>query len=400
MATLCLFGAYDPDSPRLKRLLAAWEHLGGKIVTCAAPIWPGAGERAALPRSGKLRGFARRWLGAQVRLWRQHEAIAQADVVLVAYPGHLDMPMARALARRHGKPLVFDPFLSLWDTAVGDRGQYAAGSVTGRALKAIDQLALRLADRVLADTGPMADFYAQLAAIPRERLSVVPVGAEGSLFSPLIQESAPGAGLAPSLTPSKEREGLWGAPSENADPEACEVLFYGRMIPLQGVGVITQAALFLQHTPALSFHLIGHGQVFTAMDTPAFGRNVRHTDWVPYEKLPAAIAHATLCLGIFGTSDKARRVVPHKVYEAAAMGKPIITADTPAIREAFPDGSLALVPAGDADALADTILALCADPALRDRLGAAARRRYEEAFSTPAIAESLRAAMAEAGVTL
>ena len=64
MATLCLFGAYDPEAPRLKRLLAAWEALGGTVVTCHAPIWPGAGERSALPNSGRLKGFVGRWLGA------------------------------------------------------------------------------------------------------------------------------------------------------------------------------------------------------------------------------------------------------------------------------------------------------------------------------------------------
>jgi glycosyltransferase involved in cell wall biosynthesis len=194
--------------------------------------------------------------------------------------------------------------------------------------------------------------------------------------------------------------GLGAAGSAPAPPGRCEVLFYGSMIPLHGVDVIVGAARRLASAPEIQFHLIGQGQTLSATSQSGGESPLRRTASVPYEALPAAIAHATLCLGIFGTSDKARRVVPHKVYEAAAMGQPIITADTPAIREAFPEGSLALVPAGDADALADTILALCADPARRERLGAAARQRFEEAFSTPAIAASLRAAMADVGVKL
>jgi glycosyltransferase involved in cell wall biosynthesis len=195
--------------------------------------------------------------------------------------------------------------------------------------------------------------------------------------------------------------GLGAAGSAPARPGCCEVLFYGSMIPLHGVDVIVGAARRLASAPEIRFHLIGQGQTLSAGTTDlGVEGSLRRTASVTYEALPAAIAQATLCLGIFGTSDKARRVVPHKVYEAAAMGKPIITADTPAIREAFPEGCLALVPPGDADALADTILALCADPARREQLGAAARRRFEEAFSTPAIAASLRAAMAEVGVSL
>ena len=372
MARLCLFGAYDPDAPRLKRLLAGWTALGGRVVECPAPMWPGAGERAALPGSGGLAAMPGRWLAAQARLWRQREAVRGADVVLVAYPGHLDMPMARALARRYGKPLLFDPFLSLWDTAVGDRGLYAAGSVRARAVKAIDRLALRLADGVLADTGAMADFYAELADLPRERMHVVPVGAEEGLFTP-------------------------PAPNVRQAESGCEVLFYGRMIPLHGVETIVQAARWLEGEPAIAFHLVGEGQVDVAGLLAAGPANVRWTRALPYAALPDAIAGATLTLGLFGSSAKAARVVPHKVYEAAAMGRAIVTADTPAMREAFPE-AVALVPPGDPEALAATIRALCADADRRERLGTAARARFEAAFSTRAIGEALRAAVAALGV--
>ncbi|MFN3431685.1 MAG: hypothetical protein ACK46X_17245, partial [Candidatus Sericytochromatia bacterium] len=97
MATLCLFGTYDPDAPRLKRLVAGWEARGGTVITCHAPMWPEAGARADLPLSGGLRAYGARWLVAQVRLWELREAIRRADVVLVPYPGHMDMPLARRL---------------------------------------------------------------------------------------------------------------------------------------------------------------------------------------------------------------------------------------------------------------------------------------------------------------
>ncbi|MOA34074.1 hypothetical protein D3C78_1554220 [compost metagenome] len=79
------------------------------------------------------------------------------------------------------------------------------------------------------------------------------------------------------------------------------------------------------------------------------------------------------------------------------MGRAIVTADTPAMRQAFPDGAVAMVPAGDAEALAATIRELAADPARRDRLGALARARFEAAFSTRAIGEALRSAVAASG---
>jgi glycosyltransferase involved in cell wall biosynthesis len=64
-----------------------------------------------------------------------------------------------------------------------------------------------------------------------------------------------------------------------------------------------------------------------------------------------------LGLGIFGTSDKAGRVIPNKVFEALAMKLPLITGDSPAIRELLTDGeNVLLVPRGDAQALANRIL--------------------------------------------
>jgi len=61
-------------------------------------------------------------------------------------------------------------------------------------------------------------------------------------------------------------------------------------------------------------------------------------------------------LGIFGTSAKAGRVIPNKVFQALACGAPVVTADTAAARELLRDGESALlVPPGDPEALAAAI---------------------------------------------
>jgi glycosyltransferase involved in cell wall biosynthesis len=116
--------------------------------------------------------------------------------------------------------------------------------------------------------------------------------------------------------------------------------------------------------------------------------------WVPYAQLGEELARAHICLGIFGGSDKASRVVPNKVWQAMAVGRPIITADTPGAREVLRDGHDAvLVPTGDAAALAAALARLAHDPELRARLGAQARRRYEEYGSPLRIADQFIAAV-------
>ncbi len=61
-----------------------------------------------------------------------------------------------------------------------------------------------------------------------------------------------------------------------------------------------------------------------------------------------------------------------------AAGRPVITADTPGIREVLQHGRDAvLVPPGEPAALAAALISVAADADARERLGAAARETYE-----------------------
>jgi glycosyltransferase involved in cell wall biosynthesis len=96
--------------------------------------------------------------------------------------------------------------------------------------------------------------------------------------------------------------------------------------------------------------------------------------------LPALVAEHDVCLGIFGTGEKARRVVPNKVFQGAAAGCAIITSDTPPQRRVFGDASV-LVPPGDADALATALLELASEPERLHELRDAARTLSEKRFA-------------------
>jgi glycosyltransferase involved in cell wall biosynthesis len=88
-----------------------------------------------------------------------------------------------------------------------------------------------------------------------------------------------------------------------------------------------------------------------------FLKNVTFKDFVPLEELPNHINNADLCLGIFGTSDKAQRVIPHKILDYRACGKKVITERNPAILERFAnDPDVILCEAGNAEDLAQKII--------------------------------------------
>jgi glycosyltransferase involved in cell wall biosynthesis len=86
-------------------------------------------------------------------------------------------------------------------------------------------------------------------------------------------------------------------------------------------------------------------------------------------------------LGVFGSSEKAAMVVPNKVYQAAAVGRPLVTRDGPGLREVLEPGRhcLACAP-GDPEALAAAVRGLLDDRESAEGLGRAARAHLLERF--------------------
>jgi glycosyltransferase involved in cell wall biosynthesis len=275
------------------------------------------------------------------------------DAFLVGYPGHLDLPAARHAAR--GRPVVFNPLVSLADTLVADRGRFRPGSLAARTLETIDRRAFRSANLVVADTEAHGRYFAELAGI--EQVPVCFVGAEERLFQPAWRR-----------------------------PERFTALFAGKLIPLQGVETILAAA---QLATDIAFRVIGSGQLEGLLRTAP--PNVEHVAWVEYERLPGELQAAGCALGIFGTSGKAQRVIPNKAFQALATGTPVVTADTPAARELLADGESAmLVPAGDPEALAEVIRRLADNRDLAERIATGGRTAYEREASEAVLGERWR----------
>jgi glycosyltransferase involved in cell wall biosynthesis len=103
-------------------------------------------------------------------------------------------------------------------------------------------------------------------------------------------------------------------------------------------------------------------------------------------ELPSVMAALDVALYVPLESDGMSRVV----FEYLAAGRPLVAARVGVVPEVLVDGEhAALVPAGDAEALATTLGALLDDPARRARLGEAGRRLLVERFSGARVAQAL-----------
>jgi glycosyltransferase involved in cell wall biosynthesis len=362
---ICYFGTYSAGEgyPVNRVLIQGLRRAGATVWECRVPVTgddPPAGQRWKAARPLTWPWLALRWGWTWARLAARFLAGPQCDVVIVGYPGHVDVLLARVLTRR---PVALNALLSLHDTVVRDRRLLPERSMAARLLHSLDRLACRAADVVLLDTNAHIEYFRAEFALPAERFHRVFVGSD--------RTARPAATKAPGAV--------------------CRVLFVGTFIPLHGVESILDAATRLERSDArVLIRLIGRGQ-----ELPAVAERVRTANlscvelvdcWIGGEDYERELAEADICLGIFGATAKAQRVIPSKVYDALAAGRPIITADTPAIHELLTHGEDAwLCPPNDGAALAEAVLTLARDETLRGRLAAGARRTYETRCSPEVI---------------
>jgi glycosyltransferase involved in cell wall biosynthesis len=364
--TVVFFGASDPDYPRNVVLREALASAGAaSAIVSVSPQANGPARTAGLLSRWVARGGG-----------------AGADAILVPSFAHRDVPLARPLARLAGLPVLFDPLVSRWDTQVGDLGRVRAGSLTAARLRASDKTALHGADLVLCDTWEHGDFLSAEYGVPRRKLARIPVGADRVAFDRGSRRLTDG--------PASARDVL-------------EVVYIGGFLPLHGVDVVIDAATLLERRrgPGFArFTLIGGGMTAHVADREIAARGLRsvhHVPRVPYAEAIDALAHADVALGIFGTTAKAARVVPHKAFQALAVGVPLVSRRSRAMAEFVREEEEFLgVPAGDPPALAAAIERLASDAALRARLGPAGRQAALDRASPERIGPLLLEAVATA----
>jgi len=360
---ITVFGTYDTSMhPRIATIAEGLAARGVDVAECNAPLGLDTAARVEmLAKPWKAGGLAARLAGRWLTLARAARRMDRPDAVVVGYLGHFDVHLARLLYRppfRHRRvPIVLDHLVSASGTAKDRR---LDGGPRQQLLRLIDSAALRAADVVLVDTG---EHRQALPERYQPKAVVVNVGAP---------EPWHAAGL-------RATEGTGGP---------LRVVFFGLFTPLQGTPVIGEALGRIAGAP-IEVTMIGHGQDEVAAKRAAAGNPaVRWLDWVPAAELPAVVAAHDVCLGIFGTGEKALRVVPNKVYQGAAAGCAIVTSDTAPQRRVLGDAAI-LVPPGDAGALATALLRLASDRDALLKLRHAARQLAAERFTPEQVVQPL-----------
>ncbi|MGG1911799.1 glycosyltransferase family 4 protein [Priestia megaterium] len=267
----------------------------------------------------------------------------RTKIVYIPAFNQVNSPFIILVSKLFRKKLIIDILVSEYDTIVEDRKLAKPNSFKAKKAYFLDKICLKYADRLICDTELHKEYFVRKFQCDANKISVISVGAEEH-FDYI---------------------------ENNKKNQDFGVIFYGGFSPLHGIDIILKAAAYLKNNSSIKFTLVGSGQTKNEMLKLAQElelSNVTFIDRVDYRDLPSFLSNFDVGLGIFGETDKAQRVVPNKVYQVAACKLPVITRDTPGIKEVFTHNKDSLlISSGDQQAykLAESIQLLQNDPNLK-----------------------------------
>lgn len=256
--------------------------------------------------------------------------------------------------------IVIDFFISNYDTLVSDRNIIKKMSLKALYLYFIDWLSILVADLLMFDTEDDRDYFLSLFKLNKNNF-IVPV-----FFN--------------------FNNNIKSAFKLNKESGEFSILFYGGYSPLHGIDIIIRSALLLSNKyKQIKFYLIGSGQLKDEMinlNNELGGKNINFIDGLNYDDLLSAINDADLCLGIFGETEKAKRVIPNKLIDYLALGKLVVTGETLATKKFFNNGvDLIYCRIGDYIDLANKIESVVVNYSNFNSLGSNGQKKVLNFFS-------------------
>ena len=169
------------------------------------------------------------------------------------------------------------------------------------------------------------------------------------------------------------------------------VTMISRIIRSKGVIEYAEAALNVRNQmPHVRFLLIGaedDGSI-DQLATEELAKLKRSVIWPgARQDVPAILAISD----VFVLPSAYREGIPRVLLEAASMGLPIITTDSPGCNEVVENQANGLlIPPRDSGALTQAVICLVEDQKMRQRYGEISRQQAEQVFNISVIARQIR----------
>jgi glycosyltransferase involved in cell wall biosynthesis len=273
-----------------------------------------------------------KYIGRVIEVWKKiiNYKMKNVDVIFVGFAPQLILPFFYIKMRK--KIIIIDFFISVYDTLIHDRKKFKDKGIIAKICYWFDYIVLKKTNYVITDTKADAEYFIREFKINAEKFEILYLEADFSIYYPRKQH-------------------------KRADlQDKFVVLYFGSILPLQGVNVVLDAVRLLRDSSNIYFQIIG--PILDKFNKP-IQKNVEYIDWLEQKELAEYIANADLCLaGHFnGEIEKAKRTIPGKAYIYNAMEKPMILGENEANKELFSQEkeNIYYIQMGNAKALADKI---------------------------------------------
>lgn len=351
-----LCGSSDESYPRDRTLVKALQRLDRvELLDCRHK------HRRWMGRTGGQSFVARLWKRVLRERIRRLVASGGVDAVLIMKNNHsLLRWLRKSIGRSRGPKLLYDLWVSR--ALVAERDDSDVGEA-----KRLEAEALRMADVGLVLTADYSDYYQKLYSCERSKLKVVPLAVSDEWLTAL-----------PVHKPSRNK---------------FIVAYWGNFLKQHGLDILLNAARLLAHRKDIEFRLYGQPVDETSREMLfSSGGNINYFGRVPGNaELIASVDESDIGVGHLRRIHDAHLVLPNKVHEGLARGKPMINVYASPISDE--DGSSISQHAsyfdGSAEALAARIQELSVEGELSRSKGEDARACIEKVHSVPAIAKTL-----------
>jgi colanic acid biosynthesis glycosyl transferase WcaI len=310
---------------------------------------------------GRALDYVSFYVAASAKLFR---LARPGDVIVAKTDPPLVSVVAGWVARLRGALLV-NWLQDLFPEVAAKLGMAPARGVGGRLMRWLRDGSLRRAVANVVLGQRMRECVTALGVDP-QRIAVIPNWADGALLRPVERGANP-------------LRAEWGL------GDRFVVGYSGNLGRVHEFGTVLGAAEALRSQADIVFLFIGEGAQKAALATAAQERslvNILFRPYQPREALGQSLGAADVHL-VTLRPELEGLVVPSKFYGIAAVGRPTIFIGDPegeigsVVREAQCG---MCVQQGDAEGLAQAIRTLRDDSALRERMGANARRVFDERF--------------------
>jgi len=225
--------------------------------------------------------------------------------------GILNAFIAMRMARRHRIPFVYY-LIDALHTLIPFRQFRFLGKV-------LESDTLSRCDVVCVINEELKRYAVEMGAQP-EKVNVVRAGVDTERFNPDVDGQI-----------MREKLGI--------SKDDVVLFFMGWLYPFSGLReVAMELAKVRNDYPNLKLLIVGEGDVYHELQQIKKDCSLQQlvlAGWQPYEKIPEYIAASDICLLPAHNNEVMKNIVPIKMYEYLACGKPVISTKLPGIMSEF-----------------------------------------------------------------